>query len=115
MENKKLSFFIGTYADYFYPQDLISIKEKLEKMDDEHFYIVQNTELRNPSVIIILAVFGLERFFLKDIGLGFLKIISMFFLIGLIWVIIDIFSATDRAKKYNFKQINKTMALLQLL
>ena len=111
MEKSKVDLFIGMNAEKFYPQDLLVIKEKLEKMDDDKFYLVQGLEFRNPSIILIIAIFlGWERFWLDDVALGILKIITCYGC--LIWWIVDIISARERTKKYNFKKFNQTLSFM---
>ena len=39
MEKSKVDLFIGMNAEKFNPQDLLVIKEKLEKMDDDKFIL----------------------------------------------------------------------------
>ena len=95
--------FIGLNHENFNPQDLVAVKQKLEQMDDSKFYLIQGTEFQKPSIILLIAVlFGIERFFLDDIGMGILKVITGW---GCgIWWLVDIFSAKDRAKRYNYKK-----------
>ncbi|MCK9617607.1 MAG: TM2 domain-containing protein [Lentimicrobiaceae bacterium] len=102
MEKSKVDMFIGMNAENFNPQDIMVIKERLEKMDDDKFYLIQCTEFQKPSIILIIAILlGWERFWLDDMGLGIVKILTCY---GCgIWWLIDIISAKERTKKYNFK------------
>ena len=103
MEQQKVDMFVGLNHENFNPQDLVTIKEKMERMDDSKFYLIQGTEFQKPSIILLIAILlGWERFWLEDIGLGILKIVTCYGC--LIWWLVDIFSAKDRAKKYNFKK-----------
>ena len=111
METSKINMFIGMNAENFNQQDLMVIKQKLETMDDDKFYLIQGTEFQKPSTILLIAVLlGFERFWLDDIALGIVKIIT-FFGCG-IWWLADIFTAKERAKKYNFKKFTQSMAFL---
>ncbi|MDD4848004.1 MAG: TM2 domain-containing protein [Bacteroidales bacterium] len=111
MEKLKVDMFIGLNAENFYPQDLMMIKEKLEQMDDDKFFLIQGTEFQKPSIILIIAILlGWERFWLDDVGLGIVKILTCY---GCgIWWLIDIISAKDRAKKYNFQKFNQRLSLI---
>jgi len=103
MEQQKVDMFVGLNVENFNPQDLMTIKQKLEQMDDSKFFLIQGTELQKPSTIFLIAILlGWERFWLDDIGLGILKIVTCYGC--LIWWLVDIFSAKDRAKQYNFKK-----------
>ena len=79
MEKSKVDMYIGLNAENFNPQDLMVIKDKLEKMDDDKFYLIQGIELQKPSTIFLIAILlGWERFWLDDVGLGILKIITFY-------------------------------------
>lgn len=111
MEKSKVDMFIGMNAENFNPQDLMVIKEKLEKMDDDKFYLIQGTEFQKPSTIMLIAILlGWERFWLDDVGLGIVKIITCYGC--LIWWIVDIFSAKERTKKYNFKKFTQKLSFV---
>lgn len=103
MEKQKIDTFIGMNVENFTPQDLMIIKEKLQQMDDEKFYLIQGAEFQKPSTIFLIALLlGWERFWLDDAGLGIVKAIT-FWGCG-IWWLIDVISAKERAQKYNFNK-----------
>jgi len=81
------------------------MKQKLEQLDDSMFFSIQSIPFEDPTTILLIAFLGLERFWLDKIGLGILKIIT-FGGCG-IWWLVDIFTAKNRTKKYNFKQFLK--------
>ena len=95
--------FVGMNIEKFNLQDIIIIREKLEKMDDDKFIILQGTEFQQPSTIFLISVLvGWDRFWLDDIGLAILKLVT---LNGcMIWWVFDIISAKKRAKAYNLKK-----------
>ena len=111
MENSKINMFLGMKAENFNQQDLMVIRQRLEGMDDDKFYMIQGTELQKPSTILLIAIFlGWERFWLDDVTLGVVKIITAY---GCgIWWLIDIFTAQKRAKKYNFNKINQALTYM---
>ena len=95
--------FLALKAEYFNPIQLSDIRNQLEAMDDDKFVLLSSMELRNPTTILVIAiVLGWERFFLDDIGLGLLKVLTCY---GCgIWWLIDILSAKKRAQDYNYKK-----------
>lgn len=111
MEKSKVDMFIGLNAENFNPQDMMVIKEKLERIDDDKFYLIQGVELQKPSMILLIAIFlGWERFWLDDIALGVVKIITCY---GCgIWWLIDIFTAKERAQKHNFRKVTQAMSFI---
>jgi TM2 domain-containing membrane protein YozV len=61
---------------------------------------------------MLVAVFlGWDRFFLGDVGMGVLKILTCY---GFwIWWIIDMFTATERTKRYNYKKFMEAAAFMR--
>lgn len=109
MEKSKVDMFLGLNAENFWPQDLVQIKAKLEELDDDKFYLIQGAEYQKPSFILLIAILlGWERFWLDDVAMSILKIITCYGCF--IWWIVDIFTAKDRAKNYNFKKFNQAIA-----
>jgi len=101
MEQNKVDMFVGMNVENFKQQDLMLIKQKLEQMDDSKFSFIQGAEYQKPSTILLIAILlGMERFWLNDIGLGILKVVTCYGC--MIWWLVDILSAKERAKKYNF-------------
>ena len=106
MEQQKVDMFIGLNHENFNPQDLMAIKQKMEQMNDSKFYLIQGTSFQKPDTIFLIAILlGWERFWLDDIGLGILKIITFYGC--LIWWLVDIFSAKERAQKYNYRKFTE--------
>ena len=101
MEKTEIDLFIATQADKFKPEVLPAIKQRLEKLPDDSLLLAQAASLKNPTTILLIAILlGWERFFLDDIGLGILKILTCG---GFgIWYLIDIFTAQNRTRDYNF-------------
>jgi len=111
MEQSKVDMFIGLNVENFAQHDLMAIKGMLERMDDSKFFMIQGTEFQKPSTIFLIAILlGWERFWLDDVGLGILKILT-FYGCG-IWWIVDFISAKDRAKKYNFKKFTQVAGMM---
>jgi len=103
MQKEKIDMFLISNADKFSPMAIPGIREMLEKMDDDKIYVLQSVSWRDPTLILVIAiVLGWERFFIDDIGLGILKVLTCQ---GFgIWWIVDMFTAIDRAKKYNYRR-----------
>jgi len=104
--------FLGLNAEKFHPGHLTIIKAQLEKMDDDEVYLILATEFKNPSTILLIAIFlGIERFWLDAVVSGVIKLILMFLWVGLVWWLIDIFTAKARARTYNFKKISRLLMI----
>jgi len=106
MDTNQVNFWLATNAENFAPETLPVIKSKLEEIDNNQLLYLANASFQKPSTILLISIFlGWERFFLDDIALGIVKIITCY---GCgIWWLIDIFSARKRALQYNFQQFQK--------
>jgi TM2 domain-containing membrane protein YozV len=65
---------------------------------------------KNPSTAVLLSVFGLGRFYLGQSGLGVIQWLLLPFLIGAIWMIIDIFTASQRTHDCNARLASSVAA-----
>ncbi len=110
MKPELIQSFLAGKGECFDPFQIPTIQKRLEEVDDEKSGLILSLSLQNPSVILILAIFlGWERFFLDDIGLGIVKVITCY---GCgIWWLVDIFTAKRRAYEYNFKKFNEAFML----
>ena len=87
-----------------------TIQKKLAEVDESKAAPLLAMHLQNPTIMLIVAiVLGWERFFLDDIVLGVLKLLT---LNGLgIWWLIDLFSVQRRTHEYNYKLFYETYML----
>ena len=86
------------------------IGDVLKEMDDDKFMFVQSLSFKDKTTAIILGILFVERIYLGQVGLGLLKLFLNFFIIGLIWWFIDLFTITKRVKEYNFQQFSEITA-----
>lgn len=110
MEQQHINTFISANIEKFDAAQLSIIRQQLEQLDDSKFMVVFSAEYRSPTLILVIAILlGWERFFLDDILMGVLKIITCYGCF--IWWIVDICTATSRAKEYNFKKFQQVTML----
>ncbi|WP_101775097.1 TM2 domain-containing protein [Pasteurella oralis] len=111
MESKQFAeSYVMTNASNFPNDKIFLVKEKLSTLPESRQSSIQAVDLKNPMVVLLLSIFlgglSIERFYLSDIGLGILKIITvLFFGVGLIWVLFDIYFCYKKAKELNFNKI----------
>mgnify|MGYP001195756378 CR=1 FL=1 len=107
MENEKISQFMMINGKNFPEADLMQIKSKLARIDEEQEYVLLSTEWKNPIIGFILAFFlgglGADRFWLGQTGLGVLKLITCGGF-GL-WALIDLFTVFGRTKTFNYNKL----------
>jgi len=111
MDNNQVNFWLSINAANFAPEVLPTVRGKLEQANDTQMMYLQSVSFKKPSTILLIAIFlGWERFFLNDIALGIVKVITGY---GCgIWWLIDLFTAKKRAQKYNFEQFQKTTGMM---
>ena len=95
----------------FPSQKIMLIKDALSKLDENKFMFIQSVQLKDPSTILIISILvgslGIDRFMLGDTGLGVLKLLTCGG--AYVWWIVDMISAQDRTKEYNYKQIMQVL------
>lgn len=98
------------YGECFDPALVPEIQSRLAEVDDAKSGAIMGLSVQKPTVILIIAILlGWDRFFLDEIGLGILKVLTCE---GAgIWWIVDIFSAKKRAYAYNYKKFNEAILL----
>ena len=68
MEQSKVDLFISTNNEKFPPEAMMTLREKLSKMDDSRFGMLQAIPFKNPTTMMIIAWFagslGVDRFML---------------------------------------------------
>jgi TM2 domain-containing membrane protein YozV len=111
MEQSKVDMFVSANSKNFPAEKLMLIKSTLEGLDESKLTAIQAIPYKNPTTILILAIFfgglGIDRFMLGDAGLGVVKLITCG---GLgIWALIDWFTATSRAREYNYKKFSEAI------
>ncbi|MBQ8784704.1 MAG: TM2 domain-containing protein [Alphaproteobacteria bacterium] len=80
----------------------------LSTMPDETTSVLNKFPMRNPKIAQVLALFGLDRYYLGDIVKGLIK--SMTLNGFMIWWVVDIFTAQSRCRTYNCKNLMKSLS-----
>ena len=92
----------------FFPEDSINeLKARLSKLSQNQFNAIQGIQLKDPMIMLLLSLFlgssGIDRFLLKEIGLGIIKLLTAG---GCgIWAIVDWFLVMNRTREFNYKLV----------
>lgn len=107
MDQQKVDMFIMSNQKYFPAEKVVYLKQKLMDMDETKFALLSSIEFKDPTTILIISLFlggwGIDRFMVKDTGIGILKLLTG----GLcgILTIVDWFTIQKKAKELNFNQV----------
>lgn len=103
------------YRDLIDLENLPTLKNALERAEDEMYEKLLLAPTKSPITTILLSVFcggfGVDRFYLGDVGLGVTKLLLISLLaiptFGLIsiWSLLDIYFCYRKAKEINFNNI----------
>ncbi|MDR1182937.1 MAG: TM2 domain-containing protein [Bacteroidales bacterium] len=97
----------------FEAADFSVVKQKINSISGDKLQPVFNASFRNPTNMLILAIFNLERFWLGSTFMGLLKLALCFFWgLGLIWWFIDLITVKKRTYKYNIQKFSKIVSSL---
>ncbi len=111
MEQSKVDMYILANQTYFPANKIIYLKEKLLTADESKANLLFTVELKSPTTLLIVSLFagslGIDRFMMKDVGMGVLKLLTL----GVCGVltIVDWCTVMIRVREQNF---NKIMQIL---
>jgi len=110
MEAQKVDLFVMSNSKFFESYHLVEIRERLLKMDDNKWSILQITQFKDPIISIVLSLLagtlGIDRFYIGDTGIGIGKLLTCG---GLsIWAIVDWFLIMPATKQKNFEKFQLT-------
>lgn len=113
MEKSKVDMFVMENTKRFTTFQMQSIKEALEKLDDDKAINVQALNFKDPSTLLVISILlgslGVDRMILGEAGLGVLKLLTC----GgcYVWWIIDMINIQDKTREYNYNLIKNTLMM----
>ena len=99
--------FIMTNKNFLPEEQMHNLRSRLLEMDENKFAALSSVQLKSPTTILIIAIFlgqlGVDRFMTGSTGPGVGKLLTL----GAcgIWWLIDIFSAQNRTRQYNWDKL----------
>ncbi len=108
MEAQKVDMFMMSNGSYFPEEKAMFIRERLMTVDDSKWAILSSMQFKNPTTALILSIFlgvyGVDRFFIGDTGMGVGKLLTCG---GLgFWAIIDWFLISNATKEKNYAKLS---------
>lgn len=106
MMNKTL--LLSVWNNKIPSENLLMLQAQLESIDEKEAISLSLIPLKEPFVGLLLGLFfgmfGVDRFYKGDIGLGVAKLLLCWLTLG-IWALIDLFFVYTGIKKDNFQKI----------
>lgn len=80
MDIQKVDSFIMANKQYFHDKHIGIIREMLLAADDSKWSMIQAIQFKDPTTALIILLFagtfGIDRFFIGNMGLGVIKLIT---------------------------------------
>lgn len=112
MDASKLDFYFSTNSKCFSPAQVLQLRERMANIDDAKFSLIQGTDLKDPTTMMLISVFlgelGVDRFMLGNIGMGILKLCTAG-CCGVLWLI-DLINSKKMTWEYNYNAVNALLA-----
>ena len=111
MEAQKVDMFMLMNSKFFESYQLPVIRDRLIQLDDSKWGMVQITTFKDPTIAIILSVltgvYGVDRFYIGDTGLGIAKLLTCG---GLgIWAFVDWFLIMGATRQKNYERLQSIL------
>jgi TM2 domain-containing membrane protein YozV len=103
--------FFASNSKYFPNEKMMIIRDKMSTLDDTRYAVISSIELKDPTTLLLISIFlgflGVDRFMLKQTGMGVLKLLTAG-LCGILWLI-DVITITRKTKDFNYNAIMQVM------
>lgn len=106
--SSRVDAFIMTNNKHFPEDSLSMIREKLMNISDDKFNTVMCTRFKDTTISLVLSIllgsYGIDRFYLGQVGLGVAKLLTLG---GCgIWAIVDWFLIMGKTRDINLETLN---------
>ena len=80
VDKQRVDMFLMSNQKYFPAEKIVFLREKLYSLDESRFLMVSAIELKDPTTMLLVSLFlgslGVDRFMMKDTGMGVLKLLT---------------------------------------
>lgn len=107
---------MSTWGGKIPSENVFMLQKQLEVIDEKELHQLMAIPLKEPFIGLLLGlflgVFGMDRFYKGDIGIGIVKLLFCWLTFG-IWWLIDLFLVYKGIKKDNFQKIMQNLAFIK--
>jgi TM2 domain-containing membrane protein YozV len=111
MESSKVDMFMMTNSKFFEAHHLMAVREKLLTLDDSKWVVAQTMQFKEPTTSLLISIFagvyGIDRFYIGDTGLGIAKLLTCGG-VG-IWAIVDWFLIQGLTREKNMETFQNSL------
>lgn len=111
MDAQKVDMFIVANGKYFRGELIPQIRKRLLELDDSRWIALQSISFKDPTTTLLVSIFGgaygIDRFYIGDVGLGIAKLLTCGG-IG-IWTIVDWFLIMDATRDKNVELLQSAL------
>lgn len=101
--------FLAANMDKLPAESVPVLRERLATLSKSEQESLMGVNMKNPQVALILSIFlgqfGVDRFYIGHIGLGFAKLFLSWLTLG-IWPLVDWFLIMNATKRENYKNLS---------
>lgn len=113
---KRIHRFLVQNKKFFFPNDLMELKDRLYTLSDSQLERIEYLELKDPIVLFVISIcvgyLGIDRFMLGDTSCGIGKLLlTLLCGVGFVWWIVDLFLIMDKTKEYNAALVQQALNL----
>ena len=113
MDAQKVDMFLMTQGKNFPEEFIPTIRERLLQVSDDKAVMLSTMQFKDPTIVLILSIFlgsfGIDRFFIGDMGLGIGKLLTGG---GCgVWTIVDWFLIMGATKQKNYEKLVMVMTI----
>lgn len=113
MDAQKVDMFLMTQGKNFPEEFIPTISERLLQVSDDKAVMLSTMQFKDPTIVLILSIFlgsfGIDRFFIGDMGLGIGKLLTGG---GCgVWTIVDWFLIMGATKQKNYEKLVMAMTI----
>ncbi len=110
MDAQKVDMYMMMNSKFFEGHHLNEIRDRLLSLDENQWSRLQVTQFKDPTTALLISIFagvyGIDRFYIGDTGLGVGKLLTCG---GLgVWAIVDWFLIQGATKEKNLEAFNHT-------
>lgn len=115
-----MSTFADTYlaanASNLPTESIPMLHQRLSQLTETQQAGLFSVELKSPTIALVLSLFlgsfGVDRFYIGNIGLGVAKLILSWWTLG-IWQIVDWFLIMGATKRANLMKLEMAISMVQ--